>query len=322
MEDSLENWISNLEMEDYDAVLSESNVSFDEQQFLREILEEPQNLSPSNSSVSFDEAIGDTLHKSYSSNSIKSLKTSSSSYGSAATRYLLSFDTSTAEPITDHKHGSSVQGCCSKKRGGGAVVKDGAEFEAVMAQPRKRVRRSCETQHHIMAERKRRQELTGSIIALSATIPGLKRMDKAYVLREAVNYTRQLQERVKELENQNSEKKVVHHSSTLVTKSQVSSSNKSSETNKESLFEVEARVLDEEVLIGIHCEKQKDIVCNILAFLEKLHLSPTSSSVLPFGTSTLIIHIISQMDEECRMNMDELVKNMREYLLDVYDMQQ
>jgi len=120
-------------------------------------------------------------------------------------------------------------------------------------------------------------------------------MDKAYVLREAVNYTRQLQERVKELENQNSEKKVVHHSSTLVTKSQVSSSNKSSETNKESLFEVEARVLDEEVLIGIHCEKQKDIVCNILAFLEKLHLSPTSSSVLPFGTSTLIIHIISQV---------------------------
>ncbi|KAK8466286.1 hypothetical protein PHAVU_008G050951 [Phaseolus vulgaris] len=70
MEDSLENWISNLEMEDYDAVLSDSNGSFDEQQFLREILEEPQNLSPeaenlspTNSSVSFDEPIGDTLHK-------------------------------------------------------------------------------------------------------------------------------------------------------------------------------------------------------------------------------------------------------------------
>ncbi|XP_022635664.1 transcription factor NAI1 isoform X3 [Vigna radiata var. radiata] len=326
MEDSLENWISDLlsqEMEDYDA--------FDEEQFLREILEEPQNLSPegennspSNSSVSFDEAIGETLQKSYSSNSIKSLKTSPPSSSSA---YLLSFDTSTAEPIAKAKPsaklGSSLKGSCSKR--GGAMVKDGSQFEPAMAQPRKRVRRSRETQHHIIAERKRRQELTGSIIALSATIPGLKRMDKAYVLREAVNYTRQLQERVKELENKNSEKRVVHHSSTLVRKCEVSEKknlSNSSESNKESLFEVEARVLDEEILIGIHCEKQKDIVCNILAFLEKLHLSPTSSSVLPFGTCTLIIHIIAQMDEECRMNMDELVKNLREYLLDVYDMQQ
>ncbi|WVZ06610.1 hypothetical protein V8G54_019956 [Vigna mungo] len=325
MEDALENWISDLEMEEYDA--------FDEQEFLREILEEPQNLSPegennspSNSSLSFDEAIGETLQKSYSSNSIKSLKTSSPPPPSSSA-YLLSFDTSTAEPIAKAKPsaklGSSLQGSCSKR--GGAAVKDGSQFEPVMAQPRKRVRRSRETQHHIIAERKRRQELTGSIIELSATIPGLKRMDKAYVLREAVNYTRQLQERVKELENKNSEKRVVHHSSTLVRKCQVSQKknlSNSSERNKESLFEVKARVLDEEILIGIHCEKQKDIVCNILAFLEKLHLSPTSSSVLPFGTCTLIIHIIAQMDEEFRMNMDELVKNLREYLLDVYDMQQ
>ncbi|RDX75907.1 Transcription factor bHLH25, partial [Mucuna pruriens] len=81
-----------------------------------------------------------SLHKSNSSNSIRSC-------ASPAT-YLLSFDNSTAEP----KNAS-----------------------AVMPQPRKRVRRSSQTQHHIIAERKRRQELTGSIIALSATIPGLKK---------------------------------------------------------------------------------------------------------------------------------------------------
>uniref|UniRef100_A0A0R0ICZ4 Uncharacterized protein n=1 Tax=Glycine max TaxID=3847 RepID=A0A0R0ICZ4_SOYBN len=48
MEDSLENWISQLEMEEYDDVLNESHHgSFDEQEFLREILEEqPENLSP------------------------------------------------------------------------------------------------------------------------------------------------------------------------------------------------------------------------------------------------------------------------------------
>ncbi|KAG4377991.1 hypothetical protein AAZX31_18G226400 [Glycine max] len=329
MEDSLENWISLLEMEEY------HDGSFDEEEFLREILKEeqqPENLWPqrdqklSNTSptVSFDEAISfcgsGTLHKSNSSNSIKSLKRSSSSVSPATTTYLLSFDTSSAKPITlkpspklDLALGSSNKRSTSTV----TVVKDGCEFEPLMmpqSQARKKVRRSCETQHHIIAERKRRQELTGSIIALAATIPGLKRMDKAYVLREAVNYTKQLQERVKELENQN---KV--DSATFIRKSQASSH---CETNKEiSLFEVEARVLDEEVLIGIHCEKQKDIVFKIHALLGKLHLSTTSSTVLPFGTSTLIINIIAQMNGENSMTMHDLVKKLRDYLLEVYDMQ-
>ncbi|RDX75906.1 Transcription factor bHLH25 [Mucuna pruriens] len=147
-------------------------------------------------------------------------------------------------------------------------------------------------------------------------------MDKAHVLREAVNYTKQLQERVKELENQNKYKRV--DSSRFIRKSEASSSisTEKCETNKESLFEVEARVLDEEVLIGIHCEKQKEIVFKIHNLLQKLHLSTTTSSVLPFGTSTLIINIIAQMDEEYSMTMDELVKKLREYLLEMYDIHQ
>lgn len=162
--------------------------SFDEQEFLREILEEqPENLSPqrenicstspTNSTVSFDEAISfcgsGTLHKSNSSNSIKSLKRSSSSSVSPAstTTYLLSFDTSIVEPIT-LKPSPKLD-----------VVKDGSEFDALMpqTQPKKKVRRSCETRHHIIAERKRRQELTGSIIALSATIPGLKKVSTSVI---------------------------------------------------------------------------------------------------------------------------------------------
>lgn len=121
-------------------------------------------------------------------------------------------------------------------------------------------------------------------------------MDKAYVLREAVNYMKQLQERVKELENHNKDKRV--NSAIFIGKSQASS-NKSTtycERNTESPLEVEARVLQKEVLIRIHCGKQKDdIVLRIHVLLEKLHLSITSSSALPFGTSTLIINIIAQV---------------------------
>lgn len=127
-------------------------------------------------------------------------------------------------------------------------------------------------------------------------------MDKAYVLGEAVNYIKQLQEHVKKLENQNKNGRV--DSAIHVRKSQTSSNKRTTycETNSdsgcrpiESPLEVEARLSEKEVLIAIRCEKQKDIVLKIHALLGKLHLSISSSSVLSFGISTLIITIIAQV---------------------------
>ncbi|KAJ1443605.1 Myc-type, basic helix-loop-helix [Sesbania bispinosa] len=344
-------------MEDEIYYNQDGDSSFDEEEFLKEILQKPdffspesdeqllpspdscckiQNdsvegvgvTSPSNSTLSFDETGFDgnngSLQKSNSSNSIMSLERSCV-YSPAGVGYLLSFDNSSGvEPIAPQppKGKHNDLGLGSNKR------KDGFEFEPrVVNQATKKGRRSSETKDdHIMAERKRRQELTGNIIALSATIPGLKKMDKAYVLGEAVNYVKQLQERIKELENQNRDKR---EDSAIFTrkKSQPNSSNNNKstsccETNTESSLEVEARVEEKEVLIGIHCEKQKDIVLKIHVLLaEKLHLSVTSSTVLPFGTSTLIINIVAQMGDEYRISMDELVKNLREYLLEAYSMQ-
>ncbi|KAL1322500.1 hypothetical protein AAHE18_14G201000 [Arachis hypogaea] len=57
----------------------------------------------------------------------------------------------------------------------------------------------------------------------------------------------------------------------------------------------------------------------IHAFLDKLHLSIASNSVLPFGTSTLvIITIVAEMDNggKFSMTMDELVKSLREDLME------
>ncbi|KAL2330133.1 hypothetical protein Fmac_017714 [Flemingia macrophylla] len=297
MEDSLENWISHL-----DDVFNESHSSIDGQELVGGIpehergKEHPSNNSPTNSTVSFEEATSlsrrsgtpNTLHKSNSSNSIKSLQKSCATY-------LLSFHNSSAEPITHVEPSPKALGPYNKRIG----VKGDSEWEAWMPQPRKKVRRSLsQTQNHIIAERKRRQELTGSIIALSATIPGLKKMDKAYVLREAVNYTKQLQERVKELENQ------IKDSATLMRSSNESNGN--CETKRESLFEVVARVLDEEVFIGIHCEKQKDTVFKIHALLGKLHLSVNTSSVLPFGNSTLIINLIARVMQAINVFFDPI----------------
>ncbi|CAK8542560.1 unnamed protein product [Lathyrus sativus] len=321
MEESLENLISYMEMEDEE--MNQSINSFHEQEFLKDIiLEDPEcepfsylcsneihnnssnsagNInteggvtSPTNSILSFDHENIEAIHKSFSSNSIISLERSC--VGSPAT-YLLSFDNSSVEPITEPM---------SNKR---SLKKD----ERKVKETTKRLRRSCETvQDHLMAERKRRRELTESIITLSAMIPGLKKMDKCYVLSEAVSYTKQLQKRIKELEN-NQNKDDTVNPEIYKWKSQSSSNKKK---YSESVLEVEARVMKKEVLIRIHCEKKKDLVLKIHEMLENFNLTITSSSILPFGASVLVINIFAQMDEEDSMRMDELVKNLKKYLLE------
>lgn len=327
-------------MED-DVILNQSTTTtttFDEQEFLKYIiLEEPESCepssylcsnktqdnsttiinvegdatSPTNSILSFDETslfCGDNVETNHKSNSNSSNSTKSlerSCVCSPAT-YLLSFGNSSIEPI--------IEPVSHKTKRKSTIGKD--ESRGVK-EATKKVRRSCETvQDHLMAERKRRRELTENIIALSAMIPGLKKMDKCYVLSEAVNYTKQLQKRIKELENQNKDNKA--NPAIFKWKSQVSSNKKKS---SESLLEIEARVKEKEVLIRIHCEKQKDIVLKIHELLEKFNFTITSSSMLPFGASILVINIFAQMDEEDSMTMDDLVENLRKYLLEARESQ-
>ncbi|GAB4847169.1 hypothetical protein Ancab_026180 [Ancistrocladus abbreviatus] len=172
-------------------------------------------------------------------------------------------------------------------------------------------------QDHIIAERKRREKLSQRFIALSALVPGLKKMDKASVLGDAIKYLKQLQERAKTLEDQ--AKKRALESVVLVKKSQISiydddassSSENSKETLEEMLPEIEARVSDKNVLIRIHCEKQQGLLVRILSEIEKLHLTVINSSALTFGNYDLVITIVAQMDEELSMTPKELVKKLR-----------
>ncbi|KAF6142383.1 hypothetical protein GIB67_033810 [Kingdonia uniflora] len=64
---------------------------------------------------------------------------------------------------------------------------------------------------HVIAERKRRKKFSQRLIALSAMIPGLKKMDKATVLGDAIKYLKELQERVNSLEAQSAMKTTEIH---------------------------------------------------------------------------------------------------------------
>ncbi|KAK1323571.1 Transcription factor bHLH25 [Acorus calamus] len=172
---------------------------------------------------------------------------------------------------------------------------------------------STHTQDHIIAERKRREKLSQRFIALSAIIPGLKKMDKASVLGDAIKYVKQLQEKMKVLEEQTLKKTV--ESVVFVKKSQLSMEDDISLSDEnfdgksnEALPEIEARLSDKNVLIRIHCEKRKGVLVKALGEIEKFHLTVINTSVMPFGGFVYDITVIAQMEEEFSLTVKELVK--------------
>lgn len=105
-------------------------------------------------------------------------------------------------------------------------------------------------------------------------------MDDASILDQARSYVKQLQERVKKLEQDVELKSICSNNSG---------------TSTDIFPAVKARVSKMEVLITIHCEKQNGVMVKILTQLEKLRLSVKSSSVLQFGKSTFGITIVAQV---------------------------
>ncbi|XP_057416340.1 transcription factor bHLH25-like isoform X2 [Lotus japonicus] len=170
-------------------------------------------------------------------------------------------------------------------------------------------------QDHIIAERKRREKLSQQFIALSALVPGLQKMDKASVLGDTIKYLKQLQEKVRALEEEQNLKKNVQ-SVVIVKKSQLSNdvenySLESGGSFDKELPEIEARFCERNVLIRVHCEKSKGVVEKTIHEIEKLHLKVINSTALTFGSCALDITIIAQMDVGFCMTVKDLVRKLR-----------
>ncbi|CAM8959853.1 unnamed protein product [Rhodiola kirilowii] len=184
--------------------------------------------------------------------------------------------------------------------------------------------RSSAAQDHVIAERKRREKLSQRFIALSAVVPRLKKTDKASVLADAIKYIKQLQERVKILEDQTKSKTVesvvlMKRSKLVIIDGKNKPSSFSNETSIEGgldddqeLPEIEARVCNKDVLIRVHCDNKKGVTEKILGEMSKLHfMSVVNTNVLAFGSSAFNITIVAQMDAECCMTVKEIVKTLR-----------
>ncbi|CAM6097695.1 unnamed protein product [Calypogeia fissa] len=166
---------------------------------------------------------------------------------------------------------------------------------------------SGHTQDHIMAERKRREKLSQRFIALSAIVPGLKKMDKASVLGDAIKYVKSLQEKIKNLEENCPKKNVRTMAVVKKEKTTKDDEKDGEEDDNTNAAEIEARMVDKNVLVKMHCEKRKGIVVKSLAELEKLHLTVVNAYVLSFTASSFDLTVTCQVEDGHEVNVDDVV---------------
>ncbi|OIW10887.1 hypothetical protein TanjilG_27833 [Lupinus angustifolius] len=329
-EESWTSWLCDLDAEDY-SFINESDTNMVEGSFPSPNNDVVPTIQEENSESQLSYATFNTENSSTMSNwddnssnferpakVMKISTTSNTGYfsqkDSTPSSYILSFDNVNPEPIflsTDPNLKPKAK-VVNKPSMGFLENERNEPKRNIIQEGRKKcvsVNRSPHhAQDHIIAERMRRERISHQFIALSALIPGLKKTDKATVLADAIKHVKELQEQVKVLEDQAKRKRV--ESVIYVEKSKVSSSEDVSDTSSNSgdgnsddpsskttrsLPEIEARVSEKNVLIRIHCEKQKGILVNILKEIEKLHLSVINSSALPFGTSIMDITIIAEV---------------------------
>ncbi|KAJ7952682.1 Transcription factor bHLH25 like [Quillaja saponaria] len=176
-------------------------------------------------------------------------------------------------------------------------------------------KQSIHQRDNIMAERKRRAKLSQLFIALSAIIPGLKKLDKSSVLEETIKYIKELQEEVKKLEEQNAKST---KDTVFVKKSQVFFPDENSSSDEGSvehgselqLPEIEVRVSEKSVLLRIHCQRQSKIMEKTLVEIENFNLTIISTRTLPYWNGGLQITIVAEMDDGFCISAGQLVKKL------------
>ncbi|CAL5197847.1 unnamed protein product [Lathyrus oleraceus] len=338
-ESSTSKWLSDLEMDEYNLFPEECNLNFldadEKQEFVSHDIgtvfqEQSQQQCFYSESTLNNSFTDETSFESFDFDFEKptfSTNLSSSSSNSSFQSLILSFDNQNSpatntpqfyefDPTSTTLNSKQNENTHVSTQTPKAWSKN-QNLETKTSQP-KRSRANAED--HIMAERKRRETLSQSFIALAALVPNLKKIDKASVLSESIKYVKELKERLEVLEDQNKKTKlesvVVPNKPDICSDEDNSSCDENIEGgagagDNESLFQVEARELGKEILIRIQSKKKKGVLVKMMEEIQSLELFVVNSSVLPLGDSVIDITIIAQMGEGYRLSVKELAKKLR-----------
>ncbi|XP_022875985.1 transcription factor bHLH18-like [Olea europaea var. sylvestris] len=184
------------------------------------------------------------------------------------------------------------------------------------------IRSPLQAQDHVMSERKRREKLSQLFINLSKVVPGLKKLDKASLLGDAIKHVQELQERVRILEEEAEEANrnliITSNANYSATRNSIptlnSFSSKESSINsgtRESVpAEIKARISNNNVMIKIFHKKHKGLVSRIQYEMENLHLNVLDVRAMPFGSSTVDITILAEMKREFCVTVEDIVEHL------------
>ncbi|KAL0332391.1 UNVERIFIED_CONTAM: Transcription factor NAI1 [Sesamum calycinum] len=144
----------------------------------------------------------------------------------------------------------------------------------------------------------------------------LQQTDKTSVLGDAIKYLKHLQKRVETLEEKAAKRTmepVVHVKKSQILVEDEGSSDEKSGSSREQVQEpeIEARVVNNQILLRVHCGKQKGTLANLLSKVESLNLVVVNTSVTPFGSSAQDITIIAEMEKEFNMTVKEVASVLR-----------
>ncbi|KAK4419655.1 Transcription factor [Sesamum alatum] len=166
------------------------------------------------------------------------------------------------------------------------------------------VRNAWQAREHLVAERKRREKIGQLFVALSKLVPGIKKLDKASILEDAIDYIKTLEERIQVLEIEQAEQRLEDIDNS--TSNYIDGS-----TNELSAASaIKVRVSDKNVLIKILCKKQKGLMSRIHMEMEKMNLCEVDLRVMPFGSNALDITILAQMQSELCVTVKDIVDHL------------